>query len=483
VCNKNKPDELKDKIFLINADAEYAEGKNQNKLRQEDIEKIDYVFTNKLEISKYSKLVSNIEIAKKHDYNLNIRRYVDNTPEPEQEDVKAHLIGGIPEGEVQSKQTDFGKFSVDPTSLFQPERKGYLAFRPELTDKLTIKTALEADANLQKTINIMHNAIEQWWQKAQNEFTQLERNNNLPEIRSELLNSLKTSLVSIEVLDEFKTAGVFVNWWQNIRYDLKTIISSGWHHVLIPDEYLIDAFFNAEEKKIEDLEAKLNETQTELTEAVEAVEFEPDEDEKVTVSVIKNHLKTIIVDLKESKGNSATKERIIYTEQLDGLKKLESTISMLKKEIKAKQFELELKLSLKRAGTDEEKAAINQLIDQADEQIGNLDANNKDEKKKINALKKNKKILKERLDRADELMEAIGQQITGEECKKLILKKLYDLVGGELTRYLNAEKRALIGIIENLWDKYAVSIRELEQQQLSTYSELADSLKGLGYLR
>jgi type I restriction enzyme M protein len=47
--NKNKPDELRDKIFFINADAEYAEGKIQNKLRPEDIEKIDYVFTRRAE--------------------------------------------------------------------------------------------------------------------------------------------------------------------------------------------------------------------------------------------------------------------------------------------------------------------------------------------------------------------------------------------------------------------------------------------------
>ncbi len=31
--NKNKPDELRNKILFINADREYAEGKNQNKLR------------------------------------------------------------------------------------------------------------------------------------------------------------------------------------------------------------------------------------------------------------------------------------------------------------------------------------------------------------------------------------------------------------------------------------------------------------------
>jgi len=97
VVNKSKPDSLRDKILFINADREFAEGKNQNKLRPEDIEKIDHVFTHKLTIDKYSRLVDKAEIENKHDYNLNIRRYVDNTPDPEPEDVQAHLIGGIPE--------------------------------------------------------------------------------------------------------------------------------------------------------------------------------------------------------------------------------------------------------------------------------------------------------------------------------------------------------------------------------------------------
>ena len=90
VINKNKPDELRDKILFINADAEYAEGKNQTRLRPEDIEKLDYVFTHKLEIAKYSRRVDCSEIER-HDFNLNIRRYVDNTPAPEPEDVGGRI--------------------------------------------------------------------------------------------------------------------------------------------------------------------------------------------------------------------------------------------------------------------------------------------------------------------------------------------------------------------------------------------------------
>src|SRR6266480_3993780 len=139
VVNKNKPDSLRNKVLFVNADREYAEGKNQNRLRPEDIEKVDFVFTHKRELPKYSRLVDKSEIVDTHDYNLNIRRYVDNTPEREPEDVQAHLIGGIPDSEVAARGIEFGKFGVDPRTLFEPDRPGYLAFRKHIDARPVIK--------------------------------------------------------------------------------------------------------------------------------------------------------------------------------------------------------------------------------------------------------------------------------------------------------------------------------------------------------
>jgi len=163
VVNKSKPDSLRDKILFINADREFAEGKNQNKLRPEDIEKIDHVFTHKLTIDKYSRLVDKAEIENKHDYNLNIRRYVDNTPDPEPEDVQAHLIGGIPEKEVNDRQADFARFGMATTTFFTPERPGYLTFVSGIDDKSAIKARLEADTSLQQTMTAHHEVLEAWW--------------------------------------------------------------------------------------------------------------------------------------------------------------------------------------------------------------------------------------------------------------------------------------------------------------------------------
>ena len=106
-----------------------------------------------------------------------------------------------------------------------------------------------------------HDALESWWAVARDDFAQLQHAGNggkkMPEVRHELLTTLKAKLVPLGVLDEFKNAGVFVNWWQQIRYDLKTIVSTGWHHTLIPDEYLIAEYFQAEANAIEALEATI----------------------------------------------------------------------------------------------------------------------------------------------------------------------------------------------------------------------------------
>jgi type I restriction enzyme M protein len=486
VMNKNKPDTLRGKVLFINADREYAEAKNQTKLRPEDIEKINFIFTQKRELPKYSRLADRKEIIEKHDYNLNIRRYVDNTPDPEPEDVQAHLIGGVPEAEVQARKGDFAKFGVMAKTLFQPARPGYLAFSPAIDSKPAIKPTLEADSALQKRTAAHHAALEVWWGLVRDDFALLRDGKKMPEVRQELLATIKSKLVPLGVLDEFKCAGVFVNWWQQIRYDLKTIVSTGWHHALIPDSYLIAAYFQTEAGAIEAVEAKVNEAQGELDETVETAQevaaYEPEKGESVTASVIKKALKELIDDLKDSTGESAQKELERLETQENAITALEKWIKGNKAELKKLTDELEHKLQLKRLGGDEFKAESKELLAQAEARLGKLDETKKDEKKAIAALQKDKTALQARMAKTDALLTNIGGQLTETEAKTLILKKLYDLANEELNRYLNAEKRVLVQVVENLWDKYSVSSRELETGRAGTLTILDGFLVGLEYL-
>ena len=76
-----------DNILFIDASNEFEKGKNQNLLRDCDVEKIIETFKNRETIDKYSYVAPMSEIVE-NDYNLNIPRYVDTFEEEEQIDIK-----------------------------------------------------------------------------------------------------------------------------------------------------------------------------------------------------------------------------------------------------------------------------------------------------------------------------------------------------------------------------------------------------------
>lgn len=500
VINRNKPDSLKDKIFFINADAEYAEGKNQNKLRQEDIEKIDYVLANKIEINKYSKFISRLKneeddtipTIEGNDYNLNIRRYVDNTPKPEPQNVKAHLIGGIPKTEVASKGNVYKKFDFDSSIFFIEKNKEYSLFKDEYAKKERIKVTVEKDTAVNKTSKKMHGVIDSWWGTAKEDFSKialsLSNGVKMSEIRHELITSLKEKLTEVGVLDEYQSAGVFVNWWNNIKYDLKTISSSGWSPALIPDELMIEAFFQKEQEEIEKLEADISEEENLLSEAIEVVEYEPDEDEKVTVKRLTDELSQQIKGLSESDKASAKNEILNLKKQLDDLKKHDSAVKKYKKILKEKNKELKYKIFLKKNGSEGSKISLKNFIKQENQQITSLEEKSetdaKEEKKrlqKIKALNKDIKTVEGNIEEVDCVLKEIGGMITPEQSKDLILKKHFNLISEELNRYLNQEKRGLISVFENLWDKYKDSYKAIEEKQEKAVNDLNKYLQELKY--
>jgi type I restriction enzyme M protein len=503
VVNKRKPDGVRGKVLFINADREFANEKARNRLRPEDVEKIVDTFEHKREIPKYSAVVDKGAIADEHDYNLNIRRYVDNTPDPEPEDLRAHVLGGVPAVEVAAIGREFAQFRIDPLDgagalfrpLAEPGREGYLRFAENLPERGAIKQRLVDDPALSAVLAEHADGLADWWARAEaGAAAQVSRlahagdgnGRRLPEVRAALLASLKAMLVGRGVLDEFQAAGVFVNWWAGIRYDLKTLMTSGWFHALIPDDDLIAAYFQAEADAIAALEADIAGAQGELAEAVEAAQeaadYEPAEDESVTAASIKKVLKELIDDLEASTGDSAAKERQRLDDARQAIIKLENKLKALRATLKEQRFELTLKLRLKRIGAEDEKVESGAMIETIDGQIADLNPKVTEDKKRIAALNKDRAILEQRIARADALMAEIGGQLTEAECRELILAKLHRLVAAEQTRYLNAERRALIAAVEHLWDKYAVSSREMERERVETLGELDALLGGLGYV-
>lgn len=514
VLTRNKPDSLRGKVIFINADAEYAEGKNQNSLRPEDIEKIEHVYRQRLAVAGYARLVDVAEIEA-NDWNLNIRRYVDNTPPPEPEDVRAHLVGGVPKAEVAAQAVLLARFGLEPTLIFQERDAAYYDFRPEIGDKASLKARIEGDANVQRTLAEMRQALSDWWVAAQNDFARLAPasspqptpqegegatkesggayltlgGEDLPEVRRTLIDSLKARLTPLGVLDEFQTAGVFVNWWDSIKYDLKTIMTNGWGPTLIPDPLLIEAFFQAEADELETLAAQLGEQETALEEAIaagqEVLEYEADEEETINAGLIKRELAAALKEWKERRDVQARVEQQRHADALEAIKAAEEQIRELKRQLREKQLELELKLVLKRFGPDDESAEARRLVQQAAQELAELEAATKPDKeqqKKIAALKRDSKTLQERIDALARLTEQVGGVITEADAKALILRKHHDLVAEQLERYLGAEKRRLLQVFETLWDKYATSVRSLDGERINTLSNLMESLRSLNYM-
>ncbi len=61
--------------------------------------KIVTVYRRWREIDGYSRIVP-VRALLAADANLNIRRWVDNAPLPEPQDIRAHVHGGVPQSEV-----------------------------------------------------------------------------------------------------------------------------------------------------------------------------------------------------------------------------------------------------------------------------------------------------------------------------------------------------------------------------------------------
>ena len=86
VLNRDKPVARRGKVLFINASAEFAEGSNQNSLRDEDIQHIARTFDAYVDMEKYARVVPLAEIEE-DDWNLNISRYVDTSEEEERVDL------------------------------------------------------------------------------------------------------------------------------------------------------------------------------------------------------------------------------------------------------------------------------------------------------------------------------------------------------------------------------------------------------------
>jgi type I restriction enzyme M protein len=164
VMNKQHATDRKDVLF-INADREYREGKAQNFLRPEDMAKIVDVYRRRATVPGYARVVPIKEIEAE-EYNCNIRRYVDNAPPPELQDVRAHIHGGVPTREIDALQSHWLNYVGLREACFIPRAgdAAYCDFAPNITTRRDVADLVRGHAGVVAAHNAFLHRLESWWQ-------------------------------------------------------------------------------------------------------------------------------------------------------------------------------------------------------------------------------------------------------------------------------------------------------------------------------
>ncbi|WP_310564219.1 type I restriction-modification system subunit M [Hydrogenophaga sp.] len=441
----NKKDANKRKcVLFINADREFKEGKNQNTLRPEDIEKISHVYHEELEVKGYSEFIS-LERLEAEDFNLNIRRYVDNSPPPEPQDVRAHMHGGVPAVEVKALSHWLDNYKGVERELFQL-REGdstYLDFLPALkADKSEAKRIVEAHTSVQGKHADFHAALAGWWQANEPEMRKLPKLGTFFKLKKKFASGLEELLVPRGVLDKFQVRGAFAEFTSQLTADFKSVAASGWNADLIPADEILQSQFPEILKDLSDAQARIAELQA-MFEAAKPEEGE--EEEEIDLATYEFSDDQPVLPKAVADALKARKKEI--NAELKGLKKGGDA---------ARQTELQSELAMVEGLMTKHAAAEDEL-------------------------KLSKATVKSIEKKRDELVDAARAKISDAEAERLILNRWMRTLATAFEDRLQAYRDALVHRVEALWAKYAVTLDELNAGRKAKAELVTMLLREFGY--
>jgi len=425
----SKHPENQGKVLFINADREYFEGRAQNHLMPEHIEKIAAIYEafaagKGQDVPGFASIVS-VETLRANGYNLNIRRYADNAPPPEPHDVHAHLVGGIPEAEIKAKWPLLDAQGLDPAAMFTPKPgdPGYWLFRDHIATKADIKLAIEHNAGVLAQEQALREAFEAWWQRHRQSITALAQHREYAALRKELLNSFTESLHPVGLLDDFQVSGMIAGFWHQQKYDFLTLMARDAHGV-------VDAW---------------------RTSIVTALEDKLDKEDPLEHKLVK----------------------FLLGGFLEALQTLEQQQAELDSQIKTAEEQLP-----KPGGSDDDDESDGEEM-LSDIERARLEKQIKDWKKQRTALVK--KLKAKRATLTDELNREVDA-LDNAEAAELLLTILHHDMIAIVERYIGNQRQQVVAAVENWWDKYKVTLTEIEQARDKAAKTLAGYLEGLGYV-
>jgi type I restriction enzyme M protein len=354
-------------IFMIDACKGFVKDGNKNRLQDQDIHKIVDAFTKQAEIDKYSRMVPFAEIAK-HDFNLNIPRYIDSSVPEDLQDIEAHLKGGIPIRDIDALQPYWNVLPSVRTELFGPgDRPGYCAPKVEpAAVKPAILGHTEFAAFSAKVADIFAG-----WRAAHLERLKGLKTGDLPKQLIEVISEdLLVRFSKVALVDKYDIYQHLMTYWaEAMQDDVYVLVQDGWAAArqirelaknnegklteepdltmgkkklkaeLIPPPLIVARFFAGEQATLEKLEAAVEEIARETEEMdeehggeegllYEAKADKGNEKGKVTAKSVKDRLKEIKHD------PDSADERILL-EQCLGLIEKEAKANRAAKEAKA----------------------------------------------------------------------------------------------------------------------------------------------------
>ncbi|MCB1921420.1 MAG: N-6 DNA methylase, partial [Candidatus Competibacteraceae bacterium] len=485
--NPHKPIERRGQVLFINADAEFHAGRAQNYLRPEHIEKIVSTFDRFEDVPGYARCVALAEIGDTaNDWNLNIRRYVDNSPPPEPQDVRAHLLGGVPAAEVAAKQALFAALGFDAACAFgaPPFEKGgpegisdhYLDFAPALTDRAAIRPLVENDPGVQACIGALRAALATWWTAHAPRLADLPERRDLNAVRAEILDSFGAALLPLGALDRFKLAGVIATWWTETLPDFKTLLENGFPGV-------IDGWVDAIADAVEDDEAA-------------GPAFDPF-GHKLVRRIMADYLERIAAakaDMARFKGEKeafeqgnppedADEEELANWNQARDLERQMKELKAEHREALKELAKLEKVVAKARAGlfAGQDAATARARLLPVLERLAAIEA-------ELAPYEDIKKRLAEARARYRELtaafvdvLKARCDELREDEKRALILELFAQDVQAGLNAAVNEKRQELVRFLEGVWDKYRVTLFDLRAERSRIENQLGNFLARLKY--
>lgn len=271
VIDKENADARKG-IFMIDASKGFLKDGNKNRLREQDIHKIVDVFNKQLPLPKYSRMVPVSEISdEKNAYNLNIPRYIDSQEAEDIQDIEAHLLGGIPNADIDALQKYWDVYPSLKAELFEDnERENYSNLK---VAKDEIKTSIFDHPEFVNFRTEMDTLFEGWKVNNTKLLKALDSGFKPKQTIFKVSTDLLQTYTNKKLIDKYDVYQHLMNYWNDTMQDdcyaiaadgwvaelyivKKTKKENQWDCDLVPKTLVIDRYFLTEKHAIEKLEAE-----------------------------------------------------------------------------------------------------------------------------------------------------------------------------------------------------------------------------------